>query len=169
VKLLIQARWITPLLVATAALVLDQLSKHWIVVQLGPEPMTRFIPLVGDNIRLAYSQNTGIAFSLFQGQSDVLTIVALIIIAGAVYLYVTQLPHRRRLVQIAIGLILGGALGNVVDRVRLGFVVDFIQVGWFPIFNLADSSITVGAALLMLQYALDEIAWRRTRQAMISQ
>jgi signal peptidase II len=86
-----------------------------------------------------------------------------------VYLYVTQLPHRRRLVQIAIGLILGGALGNVVDRVRLGFVVDFIQVGWFPIFNLADSSITVGAALLMLQYALDEIAWRRTRQAMISQ
>ncbi len=168
-KSLIQARWITPLLVATVAFVLDQLSKRWIVAQLGPEPMTRFIPLVGDNIRLAYSHNTGIAFSLFQGQSDVLTLVALIIMAGAVYLYVTQLPHRRRLVQIGMGLILGGAFGNVIDRIRLGYVVDFIQVGWFPIFNLADSSITVGAALLMLQYALDEIAWRRTRQATISQ
>jgi signal peptidase II len=67
------------------------------------------------------------------------------------------------------GLILGGALGNVIDRIRLGYVVDFIQVGWFPIFNLADSAITVGAALLMLQYALDEIALRRVRQAMMSQ
>lgn len=157
------------MLVAALAVALDQASKRWIVETLGPETMTRFIPLIGDHIRLAYSHNTGIAFSLFQGKSDVLTIVALVIITGAIYLYVTQLPNRRRLVQIAMGLILGGALGNVIDRVRLGYVVDFIQVGWFPIFNLADSAITVGAALLMLQYALDEIALRRVRQAMMSQ
>lgn len=168
-KSLVQARWITPLLVAALAVTLDQASKRWIVATLGPETMTRFIPLIGDDVRLAYSHNTGIAFSLFQGKSDVLTIVALVIITGAIYLYVTQLPNRRRLVQIAMGLILGGALGNVIDRIRLGYVVDFIQVGWFPIFNLADSAITVGAALLMLQYALDEIALRRVRQAMMSQ
>ncbi|WP_298402931.1 signal peptidase II [uncultured Chloroflexus sp.] len=168
-KSLVQARWITPLLVAALAVALDQASKRWIVVTLGPETMTRFIPLIGDDVRLAYSHNTGIAFSLFQGKSDMLTIVALVIITGAIYLYVTQLPNRRRLVQIAMGLILGGALGNVIDRIRLGYVVDFIQVGWFPIFNLADSAITVGAVLLMLQYALDEIALRRVRQAMMSQ
>lgn len=168
-KSLVQARWITPILVAIIAVALDQALKRWIVATLGPEPMTKFIPLIGEDIRLAYSHNTGIAFSLFQGKSDILTIVALVIITGAIYLYITQLPNRRRLIQIAMGLILGGALGNVIDRIRLGYVVDFIQVGWFPIFNLADSAITVGAALLMLQYALDEIALRRVRQAMMSQ
>lgn len=168
-KSLVQARWITPILVAIIAVALDQASKRWIIATLGPEPMTKFIPLIGEGIRLAYSHNTGIAFSLFQGKSDILTIVALVIITGAIYLYITQLPNRRRLIQIAMGLILGGALGNVIDRVRLGYVVDFIQVAWFPIFNLADSAITVGAALLMLQYALDEIALRRVRQAMMSQ
>lgn len=168
-KSLVQARWITPILVAIIAVVLDQASKRWIVATLGPKPMTKFIPLIGEDIRLAYSHNTGIAFSLFQGKSDILTIVALVIITGAIYLYITQLPNRRRLIQIAMGLILGGALGNVIDRIQLGYVVDFIQVGWFPVFNLADSAITVGAALLMLQYALDEIALRRVRQAMMSQ
>ncbi|MEF3273965.1 MAG: signal peptidase II [Chloroflexus sp.] len=165
----LQSRWITPLIIAVLAVMLDQVSKNWIVATLGPETMTRFIPLLGDDIRLAYSHNTGIAFSLFQGKSDLLTIVALVIITGAIYLYVTQLPNRRRLVQIAMGFILGGALGNVIDRIRLGYVIDFIQVGWFPIFNLADSAITVGAALLMLQYVFDELALRRIKQAMISQ
>ncbi|MGQ9876947.1 MAG: signal peptidase II [Chloroflexus sp.] len=168
-KSLVQARWMTPILVAIIAIALDQASKRWIVATLGPEPMTKFIPLIGEDIRLAYSHNTGIAFSLFQGKSDILTIVALVIITGAIYLYITQLPNRRRLIQIAMGLILGGALGNVIDRIQLGYVVDFIQVGWFPIFNLADSAITVGAAILMLQYALDEIALRRVRQTMMSQ
>ncbi|GIV88576.1 MAG: lipoprotein signal peptidase [Pirellulaceae bacterium] len=168
-KSLLQARWITPLLVAALAIGLDQASKRWIIDTLGPTPMMRFIPLIGEDIRLAYSHNTGIAFSLFQGKSDILTVVAFVIMAGAIYLYVTQLPNRRKLVQVAMGLILGGALGNVIDRIRLGYVVDFIQVGWFPIFNLADSAITVGAVLLMLHYALDEIALRRLRQAMMSQ
>ncbi len=169
VKSWLQSRWITPLIIAVLAVMLDQVSKNWIVATLGPETMTRFIPLLGDDIRLAYSHNTGIAFSLFQGKSDLLTIVALVIITGAIYLYVTQLPNRRRLVQIAMGFILGGALGNVIDRIRLGYVIDFIQVGWFPIFNLADSAITVGAALLMLQYVFDELALRRIKQAIISQ
>lgn len=168
VKSLLQTCWIVPLIVAMLAVLLDQASKRWIVATLGPEMMTRFIPLMGDSIRLVYSHNTGIAFSFFQGQSDALTIVALVIIGGAVYLYVTQLPHDRRLVQVAMGLIVGGALGNVIDRIRLGYVIDFIQVGWWPVFNLADSAITVGAALLILQYALDEPALRRIRQAMMS-
>ncbi len=168
-NILAQGRWINPIIVAAIAVALDQASKRWIVETLGPETMTRFIPLIGDNIRLAYSHNTGIAFSLFQGKSDLLTIVAIVIMIGAVYVYITQLPNRRLLIQLAMGLILGGALGNVIDRIRLGYVVDFIQVGWFPIFNLADSAITVGAALLILQYALEELKLRRLRQAVISQ
>ncbi len=156
--------WAVPALVAGAVVTLDQLSKLWVVRTLGPETMTNFIPIVGDTVRIAYSHNTGVAFSLFQGHPELLTITALLIVAGAVYFYATQLPNRRTIIQLIMGLIMGGAIGNILDRVRLGYVVDFIQVGWWPIFNLADSAITIGAALLMLQFLRDELAQRRHRQ-----
>jgi signal peptidase II len=149
--------------VAAVVLLLDQLAKLWVVDALGPTTMARFIPLLGDSVRIAYSHNTGVAFSLLTGQPELLTVAALLIIAGAIYFYATQLPNQRALVQVIMGLIMGGALGNLVDRVRLGYVVDFIQVGWFPIFNLADSAISVGAALLILQFLRDELAQRRER------
>jgi signal peptidase II len=132
-----------------------------VVRTLGPETMTNFIPLVGDSVRIAYSHNTGVAFSLFQGHPELLTIVALLIVTGAIYFYRTQLPNERLLIQLIMGLIIGGAFGNIIDRVRLGYVVDFISVGWFPIFNFADSFISVGAGLLMVQFLLDELSQRR--------
>ncbi|MBX0330323.1 signal peptidase II [Oscillochloris sp. ZM17-4] len=161
--------WAIPSLVGSLIIVADQASKAWVVQSLGPETMTRFIPVIGDTARIAYSHNTGVAFSLFQGMPQLLAFTSLAIVAGAIYFYLTQLPHRRLFVQIILGLILGGAFGNIIDRVRLGYVVDFIQVGWFPIFNLADSAITVGAALLMLQFLLEEIAHRREDRAMVLQ
>jgi signal peptidase II len=164
--------WGVPALVAAVVVLLDQLSKLWVVATLGPDTMTNFIPIVGDTVRIAYSHNTGVAFSMFQGHPELLTIVALLILAGAVAFYATQLPNHRTIVQLIMGLIVGGAVGNIVDRIRLGYVVDFVQVGWFPIFNLADSAISVGAALLMLQFLRDELAQRRARgegQALSSQ
>jgi len=156
--------WAVPTLMAGAVVTLDQLSKLWVVQALGPETMTNFIPIVGDTVRIAYSHNTGVAFSLFQGHPELLTITALLIVAGAIYFYATQLPNRRTIIQLIMGLIMGGAIGNILDRVRLGYVVDFLQVGWWPIFNLADSAISIGAALLMLQFLRDELAQRRDRQ-----
>lgn len=153
--------WAVPTLVAAVVVILDQLSKGWVVATLGPATMTNFIPVVGDTARIAYSHNTGVAFSMFEGHPEILTIAALLIIAGAIYFYATQLPNHRTGIQLIMGLIMGGAFGNLIDRIRLGYVVDFIQVGWFPIFNLADSAISVGAALLMLQFLRDELAQRR--------
>lgn len=161
--------WAVPALLGALIIIADQISKAWIVQNLGPETMTRFIPIVGDTVRIAYSRNTGVAFSLFQGMPQLLTFTSLAIVAGAIYFYLTQLPNRRLPVQIILGLILGGAFGNIIDRVRLGYVVDFIQVGWFPIFNLADSAITVGAALLMLLFLIEEIAHRREDRSMVLQ
>lgn len=163
-------RWAVPALTAAIIIAADQATKAWVVQTLGPFPMHRFVPIVGDTVRIAYSQNTGVAFSLFQGKPQLLVVTALLIMAGAIYFYITQLPNHRRLIQITLGLILGGALGNnLIDRVRLGYVIDFIQVGWFPIFNVADSAISVGACLLILQFVLDEIAHRRDRQAIAPQ
>ena len=164
--------WIVPALVAVIVIIFDQLTKQWVVATLGPATMTNFVPIIGDTARIAYSHNTGVAFSLLQGHPELLTIAALLIVAGAIYFYVTQLPNQRTAVQLIMGLIMGGAFGNLIDRIRLGYVVDFVQVGWFPIFNLADSAISVGAALLMLQFLRDELAQRRARsdeQALSSQ
>ncbi len=153
--------WAVPGVLALVVIGLDQLSKLWVTRTLGPTPMSSFLPLLGDSVRIAYSHNTGVAFSLFQGHPEVLTLLALLIMTGAIYFYRTQLPNQHLLVQISMGLIMGGALGNLTDRVRLGYVVDFVQVGWWPIFNLADSAIVVGAALLMLQFVRDEQIARR--------
>ena len=161
-------RWLIPLIVGLLALSLDQLSKWWAVRTLGPEPFTGVIPLIGDWSRLVYSRNTGIAFSMLQGHPEILTLTALAIISGAIYFYWNHLPSQRLLPQLVIGLIVGGALGNVIDRVRLGYVVDFISVGWWPIFNLADSAIFVGAALLMVMFVRDDIEHRRDRQQAVS-
>jgi signal peptidase II len=165
----LQSRWAVPAGLAAAIVAADQATKAWVVAALGPETMTKFIPVIGDTARIAYSHNTGVAFSLFQGMPQLLTFTSLAIIAGAIYFYATQLPNHKRLIQITLGLILGGAFGNLADRIRLGYVVDFIQVGWFPIFNVADSAISVGAALLMLQFVLEEIAQRRNSQALSPQ
>jgi signal peptidase II len=169
VVLQLQRRWVVPAAVAALIIGADQATKTWVAQTLGPETMTRFIPIAGDSVRIAYSHNTGVAFSMFQGIPQVLTFTSLAIVAGAIYFYATQLPNRRPIIQLILGLILGGAFGNIIDRVRLGYVVDFISVGWFPIFNLADSSITIGAALLMLQFLRDEIAQRGDQQALPSQ
>ncbi|NTU78573.1 MAG: signal peptidase II [Chloroflexales bacterium] len=161
--------WAVPAAVALVVITLDQLAKLWVVDTLGPATMTNFLPILGDTVRIAYSHNTGVAFSMLQGHPELLTLLSLLIVAAAIYFYSTQLPNQRLHIQMIMGLIVGGALGNIIDRVRLGYVVDFISVGWFPIFNLADSAISVGAALLMLQFLRDEIAQRGDSQALTPQ
>jgi len=136
--------FITALLVVAA----DQLSKLWIRSSLG----------VGQSLfelgffRITHVQNTGAAFGLFQGQAFILTIVASV---GATAILVYALfIHRRfplldnRLDRITLGLILGGTIGNLIDRIHLGYVTDFIDIGVWPAFNIADSAVVVGAILL---------------------
>lgn len=143
-------RWLVPTLLGLFVLVADQLSKLWAVASLGPQPHQRTISLIGDWFNLIYSRNTGVAFGLFQNWSQLFIFTSILITAGAIYAYAYHLPNQSLSIQVAIGLIVGGALGNIMDRIRLGYVVDFISVGWWPIFNLADSGITVGVSILAL-------------------
>ena len=100
-------------------------------------------------VRITYGTNTGTAFGLFPNQTVFLIVASFIAIGFLVYFYRTHaLP--RPMLRFAIGLQLGGALGNLVDRIVYGSVVDFIDVGWWPIFNLADSSIVVGMTILVV-------------------
>jgi signal peptidase II len=136
---------------AGLTLALDQLSKIWIRSNL---PVGQWLPEDGF-FRLTHVRNTGGVFGLFQGQSLALIIVALV---AAVFILSTLFIYRRSpfldsiLVRLAFGLILGGAIGNLIDRLSLGYITDFISVGIWPAFNLADSAVVVG--VIILAYSL---------------
>ena len=128
---------------------LDQLTKAWVVAEFSDEPLS----IIGTTVELRVSRNTGGAFSLFQEFTPVLAVLALI-----VTLVLVRALHRTRdrVILVALALVLAGAVGNLIDRMARspgflrGAVVDFIRVGDFPSFNVADSSITIGAVLLVI-------------------
>lgn len=137
-------------IVATIILV-DQVTKEIIVREIGPDAGRRSIEIIPGFFNFTFVRNTGSAFGLFQGQSAILTVLAMGAIVFLAAYYFRQARHDS-LVAIALALQLGGAVGNVIDRLRYGYVVDFLDFPRFPTFNVADSAITVGVVLLM--YAL---------------
>ena len=147
-------RPIWPMFLGLAATVIaaDQLTKAWLVSVLGPGES---MPIVGDYLRLVHSQNNGALFGLFR-ESAVLFGLASIVVIGLIVLYHAR-SGRSRYMSVALGLLLGGAIGNLIDRLRLGYVVDFVDLGiggfrWYT-FNVADSAIS-GAIVLLLLSAL---------------
>ena len=133
-----------PLLVFIATLIADQASKELVRLALQPG---QSVPASG-LFRFTYVTNTGSAFGLFPNQTTALIVASFVGIGALLVFYRT---HRTRgiLLPISLGLQLGGATGNLVDRIRMGYVVDFIDVGWWPVFNLADSAIVVGLTALL--------------------
>jgi len=137
-------------LYGTAAVVLgaDQLSKYLVVRNLAGGPPVR---LIGSVVELRYATNSGGAFSLLTGAPVFFALMAVAVIGGILY---AGRRARGLPVQLALGLLLGGAVGNLLDRLLRGEaplrgeVVDFVKVGWWPVFNLADSCIVIGGLLL---------------------
>ncbi|HLZ22825.1 MAG TPA: signal peptidase II [Ktedonobacterales bacterium] len=130
----------------------DQLTKHWITQYFTIGAPKDPISLAGPVLQLIYDQNTGVAFSLFEGQTFLFLLIA-IAIAVVAYLYWRLRASGSLLLKLTFGLILGGAIGNLIDRFSHKYVVDFIHFQLpgrfdFPVFNLADSSISVGVVLL---------------------
>lgn len=142
-------------LVATTIVVLDQLSKLWVRTQLeygeAWAPWDWLLPYA----RLIHVQNTGAAFGMLQGMNAVFTILAIVVSCVIIY-YFPHVPREDWLLRLALALQLGGAVGNLVDRVTEGYVTDFVSVGRFPVFNVADASISIGVALLILAMWLKE-------------
>ncbi len=143
-------------LIALLVLAADQLSKLWIRSNLDTGES---LPETG-LFRLTHVQNTGAAFGLFQDQSFPLTIVAIIgivvLLLFALFIYRRSPSLNDRLGKLALGLVLGGTAGNLVDRLHLGCVTDFIDIGIWPTFNIADSAITVG--IILFAYSLRSLA-----------
>jgi signal peptidase II len=130
--------------VAAVVVGLDQLTKHLVRTGIDPGETQKFLP----GIQLVHVRNTGVAFSLFSGGGTVVlvfTLVALAVLLG----YFTLRPSRPWL-WLPTGLLIGGALGNLIDRIAHGAVTDFVKLPVWPAFNVADMAITVGVIALLL-------------------
>ncbi len=135
-------------LVAAVIILADQYTKRWVR---GAIPVnTSYMPVawLEPIVTLTHVENHGAAFGLFQGLGGTFAIVAVVVVAGIAW-YVWRYPQLPCLAVTSFGLMAGGALGNLIDRLfRDGVVTDFVDLRWWPVFNVADSCLVIGAILL---------------------
>lgn len=129
----------------------DQLTKALVKMHMAPN---QSIPVIDNILHLTYVQNTGAAFSLLKGRVFFFVVVSFAVIAVIVY-YLIRLPKEKKLFKFTLALVLGGAFGNLVDRLRFGYVVDFIDFRIWPVFNVADSAVVIGVLLLLYLVMFD--------------
>jgi signal peptidase II len=141
------------LLLSALVVLADQVTKSYITTHYGEFEFTPVLPILD----ITLMHNVGAAFSFLataSGWQRWLFIGLAVAVSIAIVAWLWRMPRSQRLLAAGLALVLGGAVGNVIDRIRLGYVVDFIHFHWdrayFPAFNVADSAITVGAACLLL-------------------
>ncbi len=151
-------------LIAGIIIVSDQITKQ--IVRTNLEIGQTWMPLewLAPYARFINWHNTGVAFGMFQGMGWVFAILAAIVSVGLI-IYYPRLHQGSWLIRLAMGLMLGGAVGNLIDRIYQGFVTDFISLGSFAVFNIADSGITVGTIILVLGMYLLERKQKAAEEA----
>ena len=138
-----RTQWVILLLVAGAAVIADQLTKQLVGRTLG---LGESVDIVGP-FTIHHVQNSGIAFGLFGSRTSIVIVVTAIAV-GAMLIFFARSGRRHPVLPVALGLVLGGSIANLVDRVRLGYVTDFLDLVAWPAFNLADTFIVVGVTIL---------------------
>ncbi len=130
-------------LVAGIVVAADQITKAIVRSEIKPGEVVDVVP----GVDLVHAKNTGVAFSMLSGGGPLVVIVALIALAALIAFFATHL--NRPLVWLPTGLLVGGAAGNLIDRIRLGSVTDFVKLPHWPAFNVADIAVTVGVVALL--------------------
>ncbi|MBP2626426.1 MAG: Lipoprotein signal peptidase [Firmicutes bacterium] len=133
------------LLLALFIVGIDQLSKFYIQTHMV---LGMSIPVMQDIFHITYILNPGAAFGLFEHQTIFFVIIAIGMVVAAIYFY-PRIPKQYRLLRFGTGLIVGGAMGNVIDRIKTGYVVDFFDFRIWPIFNIADVGIVCGVGCII--------------------
>jgi signal peptidase II len=152
------SQWLGLAAIAIAAVAADQATKEIVASQLA----------YGDEVQVAgpfslhHVQNSGIAFGLFQNSTIVVTLLTAVAVAWMVW-YFARSGSRHPVLPTALGLLIGGSVSNLADRLRLGHVTDFLDFGWWPAFNLADTFICLGVAILLVTLVNADREPRRAR------
>ena len=141
--------------IAISLIVLDQWTKTLVRSNLDFNELWMPIEWLSPYVRVVNWHNTGAAFGIFQGMNGVFMVLAFFIIAMILF-YFPQIPSTDIYFRLALSLQMAGAAGNLIDRLSRGFVTDFISIGRFPVFNVADSCITMGVVVLLLGMWIEE-------------
>ena len=134
-------------LIIIAVIILDQIIKKAVVAAMS---LYESIPVIQDIFHITYIHNTGAAFSIMEGRISVLILLPLVMIIGAVIFMLIMRKKGHPVLMTSVALIAGGGIGNLIDRIALGYVVDYLDFRVFPIFNLADIAVCVGCGLLIV-------------------
>lgn len=145
------------LIISFVIIFIDQLTKYFAVEYLKQSPP---VVLIDNFLQFNYVENYGAAFGILQNKQFFFVIMTVIVIIGILF-YVGMKKNLTTLTKVSLFIVIGGALGNFIDRIRLGYVIDFIDVKFwgfydFPVFNLADSSIVVSAIIISILVLLDK-------------
>jgi signal peptidase II len=137
-------QWIGLAIVAVAAVAADQITKHVVASSIA---LDSAVKVVGP-FSIRHVQNSGIAFGLFSSATVIVIVLTTVAVAWMLVFFARS-GARHPALPVALGLLIGGSVSNLVDRVRLGYVTDFLDLRWWPAFNLADASIVVGVTVLL--------------------
>ena len=150
-------RLVVPGAIAAAVILLDQLVKRAVVAWLGRGEADHRWELIDAIVAVEYVENTGAAFGLFQGGGAWLAALSVAVVAGLAIYYV-RVPRPTAVLTASLGLLGGGGVGNLIDRISLGYVIDFVAIGIWPKFNVADSAVTIGVLLLAWHAIIEDRA-----------
>ena len=161
--------WII-LLVAAIVIPLDQWTKILVRLNIAEYDYIVPFPALGEYFVLEHVRNYGAAFGLFQGAGSVFIVIAAAVTVGVFYYAIRHLPDDQRLIRVLFGFQVGGALGNVIDRIHQGYVTDFVKIGvpgvyYWPNFNVADSSIVCSVIALAIIIFYQDIQLSRQAKA----
>ena len=141
--------------ISISLVILDQWTKYLVRTNLALNETWMPLEWLTPYARIVNWHNTGAAFGIFQGMNGVFMVLAFVII-GLILIYFPTIPQTDFYFRLALSLQMAGAMGNLVDRLLRGFVTDFISVGRFPVFNVADSCITMGVVVLLVGMWIEE-------------
>ena len=144
-------KYLVVFLTAIAIIILDQLSKFLVKINFN---LNESVPVMGEIFHLTYIHNFGAGFGILQNQRILLVIIS-IAVAAFIFYYAKKVKEEETLLQLLLGFVLGGTIGNLIDRIFLGYVTDFFDFMIWPVFNIADSFVTIGIIGLVIYF------WRK--------
>lgn len=141
-------KYIIIFLTALIVVLIDQISKY--LVRINFE-LNQSVPIINNIFHLTYITNTGAGFGILEQQKFLLILISIIVI-GFIFYYLNRIKEKEKLLQVLVGFILGGTIGNLIDRVAYSYVIDFLDFQVWPIFNFADSFVTIGVLGLIIYF-----------------